>query len=59
MLALQGLAPFLPASIWWSAGIKLALCSATYALVIVTLQRTLLQVVRDTLMQSLWPAVRT
>ena len=59
MLALQGLAPFLPASIWWSAGIKLALCSAAYALVIVTLQRTMLQVVRDTLMHSLWPAVRT
>lgn len=59
MLALQGLAPFLPASIWWSAGIKLALCSAAYALAIVTLQRKMLQVVRDTLMQSLWPAVRT
>ena len=56
---MQALAPFLPASIWWRAGIKLALCTAAYALVIGTLQRNMLRVVRDTVQQSLWPAVRS
>jgi len=59
LVGLQALAPFLPASIWWSAGIKLALCTAAFALVIGTLQRNMLRVVRDTLQQSLWPAVRS